>query len=255
MPHKKNTLQAPIQALLASMVPIQGGRFTRGSDHGQPPEYDYPPGVDRVCDYHLPVHEVQLSDFQIGKYLVTQAQWKAVMGALPSFLHECPHCPVTWVNRADVAEFLARLNAMTGRRFDLPTEAQWEYAARGGQAGALHYAPYAGGEDLDAVAWHLGNAGGKPHPVGQKAPNALGLYDLSGNVEEWCRDSFNPFYYQEFENKRAIDPQGPPPGDWGVLRGGSYGAVGPLEYRVDFKSYASVQAREMSIGFRLVVDA
>lgn len=247
-------LSRPLQQLLQNLTPVPGGRFTRGSDHGQAPEYDYGPYVDRICDYHLPIHDVQLSNFQISKYPITQAQWQAVMGHHPSHFTGCARCPVEQVSWNDCQLFLEKLNAMTGRRFNLPTEAQWEYAARGGQAGATHYASYAGGEELDAVAWHEGNAGRKTHPVGTKVPNALGLYDMSGNVWEWCRDTFNMWYYREFQDKMAVDPQGPPTDVWKVIRGGAWCGE-PIDYRVDYKFYAHEDGRKWDLGFRVVMDA
>ena len=151
------------------MVQVQGGTFTMGCTREQRPCYDH----------EKPAHQVQVRAFQIGKYEVTQQLWEVVMGKNPSHFDNCPQCPVEQVSWEDVQNFLKALN-QTGAQYRLPTEAEWEYAARGGQQSRGYQ--YAGGENLDAVGWYEENSGYKPHPVGQKQANELGLYDLSGNV-------------------------------------------------------------------------
>lgn len=199
-------LPLPIQKLLDDMVFVQGGSFMMGSDDEEA-YYD-----------EKPVHEVHLKDYYIGKYPVTQGQWQAVMGSNPSHFNTCPQCPVEEISWHDCQNFLKKLNRMTGQRFQLPTEAQWEYAARGGQLGRTQNYKYAGGNNLNNVGWYQGNSDGRTQPVGGKAANALGLHDMSGNVWEWCRDLYDEKYYAQFKGKTAVDPLGPTRGGSFVLR-------------------------------------
>jgi formylglycine-generating enzyme required for sulfatase activity len=160
-----------------------------------------------------PPHRVRITHaFEIGRDEVTQAQWQAVMGANPSAFRG-PNRPVEMVSWDDVQQFLTKLNARKdGYRYRLPSEAEWEYAARAGAAG--DYAV-----DLDSAAWHNGNSGGETHEVGAKEPNAWGLYDLHGNVWEWCQDWYDAGYYA---TSPSIDPAGPPSGTARAVRGGSW---------------------------------
>jgi len=129
---------------------------------------------------------VTVGDFSIGKYEVTQSQWLAVMGSNPSLNKGCDNCPVENVSWNDVQDFLKKLNSMTGKNYRLPTEAEWEYAAKGGSH--THGYEYAGSNNVDDVVWYGNNSGNKTHEVGQKQPNELGIYDMTGNVMEWCSD-------------------------------------------------------------------
>lgn len=233
----------PIQKLLDDMVFVQGGSFMMGSEEAD----------EEASEDEKPRHEVRLSDFHIGKYPVTQAQWEAVMGGNPSRFKDCPDCPVERVSWSDCQIFLEKLNAMTGQRFNLPTEAQWEYAARGGQPGKSQNFKYAGGNDLDKVAWHGGNAEGKTHPVGGKASNVLGLYDMSGNVWEWCRDHYFGHYYQQCKERLAVNPLGPSSGEWYVLRGGSWFS-GPMACRAACRDSFLPDFHSKYLGLRLQRD-
>ena len=158
------------------MVFVKGGTFMMGATPEQ--------GSD-AGDGEKPVHSVTVSDFYIGKYEVTQAQWKAVMGKNPSH-YKGENRPVERVSWYDIQKFIEKLNAKTGKRYRLPTEAEWEYAARGGNQSKGY--KYSGSNDIGSVAWYTNNSGDRTHPVGQKQPNELGLYDMTGNVWEWCSD-------------------------------------------------------------------
>ena len=167
---------------------------------------------------------VKVGDFEIGKYEVTQEVWEAVMGGNPSHFGGCSQCPVEEVSWNDVQAFLKQLNAMTGLEYRLPTEAEWEDAVGGYE--------YAGSNDPDAVAWYDGNSGERTHPVGQKQPNELGLYDMSGNVYEWMADCWEGDCSER------------------VLRGGSW-YVKPGDLRSAFRSWDTAGNRDVDLGFRL----
>jgi formylglycine-generating enzyme required for sulfatase activity len=171
---------------------------------------------DEGVEDEKPVHAVTLSDYYMTDCPVTQAQWKALMADNPSSFAGDDH-PVEQVTLIDVQAFLDKLNAASesGLHFDLPSEAQWEYAARSGGKDEL----YAGGPDPEAVACYEGNSSGGTDPVGGKAPNGLGLYDMSGNVWEWCRDIYHPEAYRRHEKKDPVCNQG---GTDRVIRGGSW---------------------------------
>ena len=159
------------------MVKVEAGGFKMGSK--QKPEFG-----DFRTDY--PSHRVTLTNnYYIGKYEVTQELWQVVMDSVPSQF-KGDNLPVEWVSWDDCQDFISKLNAMTGKHFRLPTEAEWEYAARGGKKSRGYR--YSGSNIIDNVAWYLDNSGSKTHAVGAKQPNELGIYDMTGNVEEWCQD-------------------------------------------------------------------
>ena len=178
--------KTPLEILGEQMVHVRGGTFRMGCTAEQ----------DDCLDQEKPVHRVQVSDFEIGKYEVTQEVWEAVMGKSPSAFalddDDYSQHPVENVSWNDVQAFLKKLNEMTGAGYRLPTEAEWEYAARGGQRSRGY--PYAGSETPGLVAWHGRNSWDGPSPVGEKHPNELGLYDMSGNVWEWTADCWNGDY-------------------------------------------------------------
>jgi formylglycine-generating enzyme required for sulfatase activity len=194
----------------------------------------------------LPSHGVDLTQgFWIGKYEVTQAQYELVTGANPSGFPGSSR-PVEMVSWDDVQGFLAQLNTLTGRTFRLPTEAEWEYAALG--AGRVE--KYAGTSDDAAVgdyAWYSANSGGATHPVGQKLPNGLGLYDMSGNVSEWCGD-----WYEGYASGLQTDPAGPETGTNRVYRGGNW-FYDLRDIRTANRDYIDPTLRYDDIGFRLVL--
>jgi formylglycine-generating enzyme required for sulfatase activity len=203
------------------MVFVQGGTFQMG---------------DTNSKYDEPVYSVTVNDFYIGRYQITQAQWKEVMGSNPSSHKDCDNCPIENVSWYDAQEFIQKLNTKTGKNYRLPTEAEWEYAAKGGsQANSLllFSYEYAGSNDINAVAWYDGTIG-NTHPVGEKQPNELDIYDMSGNVYEWCSDWLDAT--QECR----------------VIRGGSW-RDGPGHSRVVFRN-GSIPDNHYSrdTGFRLV---
>jgi formylglycine-generating enzyme required for sulfatase activity len=217
------------------MVFVEGGTFQMGATAEQ--------GRNAESN-ERPVHSVTLNDFYIGKYEVTQAQWKAVMGVNPSSF-QGDDCPVENVLWKDIQEFIKKLNQLTGKTYRLPTEAEWEYAARGGKKSKGYQ--YAGGNSIKEVAWYNGNTGYGTHPVGQKQPNELGLYDMSGNVWEWCQD-----WYDSYASSSQTNPTGPTSGSYRVLRGGSWD-YGVGECRVSNREASNPSFRSGGRGFRLVL--
>ena len=154
-----------------------------------------------------------MGSFYICKYEVTQKLWKAFMGSNPSWT-KADNMPVEWVNWVTAQKFIRKLNAFSGKKFRLPTEAEWEYAARGGNRS--HNYLYSGSDDINDVAWWQDNSGDKLHPVGTKRPNELGLYDMTGNVYEWCSDWQAPY-----QSGAQTNPKGPQTGRSRVKRGGN----------------------------------
>ncbi|MCI7781066.1 MAG: formylglycine-generating enzyme family protein [Bacteroidales bacterium] len=200
-----STSNVVLDSLIANMVYVSGGTFTMGATSEQ--------GSDAEDDEKT-THRVTLSSFYIGKYEVTQGLWKAVMDTNPSDW-KGDNLPVENVSWDDCQDFIRKLNAMTGKNFRLPTEAEWEFAARGGNSSRGY--KYAGSDNIDDVAWYNGNSGDKTHSVGTKSPNELGIYDMSGNVWEWCQD-----WYGSYSSYPQTNPTGASNGLGRVLRGGSW---------------------------------
>ena len=203
-------LRSHLKKLMADMVLVEGGTYMMGN-----------PDRDRNDEYAKDVpHEVTLSSFYICKYEVTEALWTAVMGSNPSSYPSGDNYPVEQVNWYDCQDFVEKLSELTGRHFRLPTEAEWEYAARGGQRSRGYR--YSGSYNLDEIGWHVGNAHHYKREVGTKKPNELGLYDMTGNVSEWCQDKLDIEYYH---HSPSINPQGPDRStykDNRCFRGGSF---------------------------------
>jgi len=225
------------------MVYIPGGSFLMGS----------PDGTGR--DNEHPQHRVTLSPFCLGKYPVTQAQWMAVMGKNPSHFkgNDLPVESVPW---HDAVKFCEAISKRTSKTYRLPTEAKWEYACRAGSTSL-----YCFGDDegrLSEYAWYDKNSGEKAHPVGQKKPNAWGLYDMHGNVWEWCQDWHDEDYYARSPEN---DPQGPKSGEYRAWRGGSWGENGAWDcissdyYRSAFRSPYALDYASIDVGFRVVCVA
>ena len=223
-----------VNGVTFEMVYVPGGTFTMGATAEQ---------VDEVWDDEKPTHRVTLSGYYIGKYEVTQAQWKAVMGNNPSWF-KGDNLPVENVSWDDCQTFIRKLNQLTGKNFSLPTEAQWEYAARGGKSGGTKYS---GSDNIDNVAWYLNNACHKTLPVGTKSPNSLGIYDMSGNVYEWCQD-----WYGKYSSYSQTNPTGPGSGSSRVRRGGSW-ISGARYCRVSDRNSSSPDSSYGNLGFRLSI--
>jgi formylglycine-generating enzyme required for sulfatase activity len=219
------------------MVFIQGGTFSMGCTGEQ--------GED-CYDSEKPVHQVTLSNFYIGKYEVTQAQWEAIMGNNPSSFKGGKQ-PVEEVSWNEAQEFIKRLNAATGKKYRLPTEAEWEYAARGGNKSRGY--KYSGSNNIDEVAWYDNNSGSKTHPVGTKKANELGIYDMSGNVWEWCND-----WYGNYGSSAQTNPAGASSGSNRVDRGGSWD-YDARYCRVAFRNFYSPGNRNNGLGLRVACSS
>ena len=216
-------------------VTIPAGRFMMGCS----------PGDSRCDKDEEPRHEVTITrSFELGKHEVTQGHWIKVMGTNPSSFKGDEHLPVECVSWNDARNFIAKLNALNdGYRYRLPTEAEWEYAARGGTTGAYY-------GSLDSIAWYNEIGGRKTHPVGQKQPNGHSLFDMSGNVWEWCEDWYDENYYAK---SPAADPKGPSSGEYRVLRGGCW-LNNPRHMRVSNRVRHAPGVFYYLFGFRLCRD-
>ena len=219
-----------------TMIYVQGGTFTMGATSEQ--------GSDVESD-EKPAHSVTLSSYYIGETEVTQALWQAVMGSNPSNFTGDSRLPVEQVSWEDCQTFISRLNSLTGQHFRLPTEAQWEFAARGGNRSRGY--KYSGSNNVGVVAWYDYNSSGKIHEVAAKAPNELSIYDMSGNVWEWCQD-----WYGSYSSSAQTNPTGPLSGSSRVNRGGS-GLNDARLCRVAFRGDASPDFRDSRLGFRLAL--
>ena len=211
------------------LIRIEGGTFRMGSNEGE---------------RERPIHEVTIHSFELGKYPVTQRQWQAIMGENPSHFKGDDR-PVERVSWDDCQKFIQKLNQKTSLKFRLPTEAEWEYAAGGGASNRTKWSGTDSEAELDKYAWYSKNSDKRTHPVGQKQPNPLGLYDLSSNVWEWCQD-----WYGAYPSEPQTNPTGPSTGGPRVLRGGSwYGDARGC--RVAFRLNDTPDRRNDSYGFRL----
>jgi len=232
-----------VNGVTFKMIPVQGGTFTMGCTSEQ----------GGNCDNdENPAHSVTLSDYYIGETEVTQELWQAVMGNNPSHFKGSNN-PVDQVSWTDCNTFITKLNALTGRKFRLPTEAEWEYAARGGRKSQGY--KYSGSNNINNVAVYEENSYKKgsnspdygTHPVKTKYANELGIYDMSGNVFEWCQD-----WYGSYSGSSQTNPKGPSTGSFRVIRGGVW-----LDYarscRVSYRSSCTPDGRGIILGFRLAL--
>jgi sulfatase modifying factor 1 len=279
IPQQNFTQQLPNSDTAFTMIHVPGSTFTVGAAADDPDARNWNGEKDQ--------HTVALDDFHIGKFPVTQTLYKAVMDHQNPAQFIVDDRPVEQVSWFDAAVFCNKLNEMLGlqpcyyadaafqylfgktadgytlpnegsvfirpnsKGYRLPTEAEWEYAARCGKEGVTQNFKYAGSNKLKEVGWFDTNSHYETKPVGMKAPNILGLYDMSGNVREWCQDWFDSDYYKECTQKGTVkNPLGPDKGDYRVFRGGSWdGNAGYC--RVSYRSYYPPSTRLNSIGFRL----
>ena len=218
------------------MVRVEAGTFTMGAT----------PEMENPWDGEKPTHQVTLTnDYYIGKYEVTQALWKAVMGNNPSNF-KGDNLPVEMVSWDECQEFISKLNSITGKTFRLPTEAEWEYAARGGKKSRGYQ--YSGSNNLADVAWYEDNSGSKTHAVGSKQANELGIYDMSGNVWEWCQD-----WKGSYSSSSQVNPTGANSGSNRVYRGGGWS--GNARYcRSSCRFSVTPGFRIFILGLRLVLS-
>ena len=232
-----NALTIPVKnGISIEMVKVEAGSFNMGAT----------PEMEKPADREKPVHRVTLTNnYYIGKYEVTQALWQAVMGSNPSYF-KGDDLPVEKVSWNDCQDFISKLNAMTGKRFRLPTEAEWEYAARGGKKSRGYQ--YSGSNTLGDVAWYNDNSGPKTHAVGTKQPNELGIYDMTGNVMEWCQD-----WYGSYSSSPQTNPTGAVSGSVRVSRGGSW-YLSARECRSSFRGSLAPDDRYIGLGLRLVLS-
>ena len=232
-----NEIAIPVKnGIFIDMVKVKASTFKMGATSE----------MQNPWDDEKPVREVILTnDYYIGKYEVTQSLWQAVMGTNPSYF-KGDNLPVEQVSWDNCLEFISKLNSLTGRKFRLPTEAEWEYAARGGKKSRGYQ--YSGSFNISDVAWYNGNSGNKIHPVGMKQANELGVYDMSGNVNEWCQD-----WYGSYVSSSQTNPLGANSGSFRVCRGGSW-YFGTVNCRSSFRSRSNPDTRSRYIGFRLVLS-
>jgi formylglycine-generating enzyme len=219
------------------LVQVKGGCFRMGDifDAG---------GADEK-----PAHEVCVGDFSLARFPVTQGQWMSVMGSNPSRFQGGDELPVEKVSWNDAQAFIKALGAKTGRKWRLPTEAEWEYAARSGGR-RQKYPGTSSDAQLEAYAWLESNSGLKTHPVGTRKPNDLGIYDMAGNVWQWVQDRYDRDYYRQSPRQ---DPQGDPFGANRILKGGAVDQQAAF-LRVSYRDYQDPEKRASCVGFRLALS-
>ena len=224
-----------VKGVTFNMIYVEGGRFTMGAMEGD----------QSAFTNEKPAHEVKLTyDYYIGQTEVTQALWKAVMNNNPSTM-EGDNLPVNNVLWVEADAFTKQLSQLTGYTFNLPTEAEWEYAARGGKESKGYL--YAGSNNVNEVAWYSDNSGGKTHDVGTQKPNELGIYDMSGNAWEWCSDWLAPY-----SAEAQVDPTGPATGEYHVYRGGGWG-YGKIFTRSSHRRNTTQGYVETALGLRVAL--
>jgi formylglycine-generating enzyme required for sulfatase activity len=231
------TEKALINSLLANMVSIRSGSYVMGNNKAQ--------SVDET------EHAVTIGPVLFGKYEVTQQEWDAVMEYNPSNNKGCKTCPVENVSWEEVMTFIDKLNEKTNKKFRLPTEAEWEFVAKLG--GKAEIDKYGGQEEyIKKTAWYYGNSNKKTHQIGQKLPNVSGIYDLFGNVSEWCSDWYDADYYKKETNQK--NPKGPISGKEKVIRGGSFNDSSGDRFRPSLRNKLGPERKNIDTGFRLIMD-
>jgi len=237
-PPKKSTATSQtftVGGVTFKMIKVEGGTFTMGGTAEQGSDAYY---------YEKPTHRVTLSSYYIGETEVTQALWQAVMGNNPSNW-KGSNLPVEQVSWEDCQNFVRELNRMTGKNFRLPTEAEWEFAARSGNKTTGY--KYSGSNAINKVAWYTSNSGSRTHEVKTKSPNELGIYDMSGNVWEWCQD-----WYGDYSSSPQTNPTGASSGSYRVFRGGSWINLAG-DCRVSFRSGDAPSLQRSNLGLRLAL--
>ena len=224
------------------MIDVKGGTFYMGAQKDDPTETNYDASAYQI---ESPVHQVSISSYAIGKFEVTQAQWNAAMGNNPSNI-QGENLPVENVTWEEVQAFISILNEKSGLNYRLPTEAEWEFAAKGGNKSEEF--DYSGNSVLSACGWYYSNSEATTHEVGSKIPNELGIYDMSGNVREWCNDWFG-YYYSSMED----NPQGAYDGNMKVNRGGSW-TTPAVNCRNTYRHTDYPYEKALDLGFRLVLS-
>ena len=250
--NKDKTLNSGINAerlpIEPEMIFVEGGTFLMGATTEQ---------GKLVEDEELPTHQVTVNSFNIGKYPVTQGQWKALMetdikkqrdkaNIYYNLRGEGDNNPMYYVSWDDAQEFISRLNEKSKKNYRLPTEAEWEYAARGGSKSKGY--KHSGSNNCSKVAWFNDNSGYTTHPVGKKKPNELGIFDMNGNVKEWCSDWKGK--YSEYPH---TNPYGPSEGEFRIMRGGCWYEPSS-RCRVAYRFYEGQQNRYNDCGFRLALS-
>ncbi|GAA4730784.1 formylglycine-generating enzyme family protein [Flavisolibacter ginsenosidimutans] len=234
---KEEAQKETVNFLLSNAVLIKGGSFTMGNNRA--------PARDEA------EHSVTLSPFYFSKFEVTQHQWQSIMGYNPSANKGCETCPVENVSWEDAVRFVRRLDSLSNRKFRLPTEAEWEYVARTGGKDEIDKA---GGQEayIKKTAWYFSNAQSKPHPVGRREPNAAGIYDMTGNVSEWCSDWYSPGFYKV--ERSRLNPAGPVTGKEKVIRGGNFKDYVGDHFRPSFRNKRTPASKSNEVGFRVVLS-
>ena len=227
---------AVIATLIATMIPVKGGHFTMGNNSGAADEGTHP---------------VTISNLLVSKYEVTQRQWEVIMGYNPSLNKNCPTCPVENVSWVEATKFIRKVDVISNKRFRLPTEAEWEYVAR---LGGKNEIDTSGGQEayIGKTAWNYINSNRETHPVGMRQPNAAGIFDMMGNVSEWCFDWYGATYYKE--DQSPLNPEGPPSGREKVIRGGNFKDFFGDRFRPSFRNKRNPLERASEVGFRLVME-
>ena len=223
------------------LVDVEGGTFFMGAQNNDSESFNYDASAYQI---EAPVHEVSMTSYAIGKFEVTQAQWIAAMGTNPSVV-QGDSLPVENVTWEQVQEFISILNENSGLSYRLPTEAEWEFASRGGNKS--HGFSYSGYSVLGACGWYYSNSAATTHKIGNKTPNELGIYDMSGNVREWCNDWFG--YYSP---ESVYNPQGAEYGSVKVNRGGSW-TTPAVNCRNSYRHTDYPYEAAHDLGFRLVL--
>jgi formylglycine-generating enzyme required for sulfatase activity len=209
------------------MVSVEGGKFMMGSNEGE--------------EFNRPAHEVSVQAFKIGKYEVTQLQWRLVMGYDQSTFSNCDECPIETISWKEIQTFIKKLNLESGRKYRLPTESEWEFAAKGGIKSKGY--TFSGGNNISEVAWYYENSDSTIHKVGLKQPNELGIYDMTGNVWEWCSDLASSYSNKNWKNE----------GSYRILKGGSWISEKDICFPW-YREYDGPKCRRPSGGFRLTMD-